>query len=100
MLEMDVNSSSCVKGLSMKMCKIILDSIPSKFRHLFVNSLLIGKFPSAWTGAIVTLLPKEGDKTQPGNWRPISQTVIFAKILEKIVHKQLLDYFMRNNVLS
>ena len=49
--------------------------------------------------ATVTLLPKDGDKTNPRNWRPISQTILFAKILEKIVHKQLLSYFLENKIL-
>ena len=48
----------------------------------------------------MTLIPKDGDKTEPANWRPISQTIIFAKILEKIVHKQLLMYFEENKILS
>ena len=48
----------------------------------------------------MTLIPKCGDKSLPGNWRPISQTIIFAKILEKIVHKQMLEYFLLNNILS
>ena len=49
---------------------------------------------------MVTLIPKDGDKNDPGNWRQISQTVIFAKILEKRVHSQLLAYLQDNNILS
>ena len=37
----------------------------------------------------VTPLPKTGDPRNPGNWRPISQTCIFAKILESIVKSRL-----------
>ena len=71
----------------MKICKTALDAVPNKFRHLFATSLFSGQFPTQWTCAYVTLLPKPGKKSNPGNWRPISQTNIFAKILEKIVHK-------------
>ena len=66
---------------------------------MFANSLYYAKFPVSWSNATVTLLPKDGDKTHQGNWRPISQTVLFAKILEKIVHKQLLSYFLENKIL-
>ena len=45
----------------------------------------------------VTLLPKTGDPRNPGNWRPISQTCIFAEILESIV-KSRLQYFQKSNV--
>ena len=97
MTNMDMNTSSCIEGVNMKMGKVALDSVPNKFRHLFANSLFQGKFPSQWTNAYVTLIPKAGNKTSQGNWRPISQTIIFAKI---IVHKQLLSYFLENNILS
>ena len=100
MIEIDIDTSSCVKGVNAKTCKVILDKIPSKFVHLFANSLFVAKFPEAWTCSYVTLIPKDGDKTIPGNWRPISQTVLFAKILEKIVHKQILKYFLDNNILT
>ena len=78
----------------------MLDKIPAKFCHLFANSLYTSKLPESWTGSVVSLLPKEGDKTHPGNWRPISQTILFAKILEKIVHKQTIAYFLENKDLS
>ena len=100
MMEIDVNTSSCLRGIHSKMCKSMIDKIPDKFRHIFANSLFSGIFPHAWTCAQVTLIPKNGDKELPGNWRPISQTIVFAKILEKIVHKQLLNYFMVNNILT
>ena len=83
MMDINTNASSCIKGVNSKMCKVILDKIPDKFRLLFTNSLYFGKFATAWTCAILTLIPKDGDNTQAGNWRPISPTVIYAKILEK-----------------
>ena len=100
MESMDVNSSSCINGINMKICKETMDAIPSKFRHLFACSLFRGKFLTTWTCSYVTLIPKIGDKSEAGNWRPISQTNIFAKLLEKIVHKQVLLYLMNNNILS
>ena len=83
MIAIDVNMSSCIEGVNAKMCKKTLDSIPEKFVHLFANSLFQGIFPVSWTLSYVTLLPKNGDKTLANNWRPISQTILYAKILEK-----------------
>ena len=91
---MDISSSSCIPGINV--CKISFDSIPDKFRHLLATSLYTSKFPVMWTCAYVTLLPKTSD---PGNWRPISQTNIFANILEEIVHKQFLEYLQTNAIL-
>ena len=53
-----------------------------------------------WSCSIVTLLTKGGDLSDPVDWRPISETNIFSKILEKKFHAKLLDYFLRNNILS
>ena len=91
MESMELNTSSCMNGINMKVCKEAMDAIPAKFRHLFACSLFQGEFPVSWTCSYVTLIPKMGSKSHPGNWRPISQTNIFAKILEKIVHRQLLS---------
>ena len=84
MFDIDVNTASCIEGVNAKLCKLTLDTIPDKFLHLFANSLFFGVFPTSWTVSYVTLIPKNGEKTLPNNWRPISQTILYAKILEKI----------------
>ena len=38
--------------------------------------------------------------TNPGNWRPVSNTNIFAKLLEKLVHKQLSHFIFSNDIIS
>ena len=98
--EIDITTSSCVQGINMKMCKRVISIIPEKFLLLFANSMYNGVFPSDWAISTVTLLPKTGDKTNPGNWRPVSNTNIFAKILEKLVHRQVTDFLFTNNIIS
>ena len=98
--EIDMDMSSCIEGVNMKMCKRLIILIPEKFLLLFANSMYLGVFPDKWSISTVTLLPKTGDKTNPGNWRPISNTYIFAKILEKIVHKQFTRFLFTNNIIS
>lgn len=45
-------------------------------------------------------LYKKGSRTSADNYRPISLLSNFAKILEKIVKSQLLEYLEENNLLS
>ena len=45
----DVNSSSGIEGINMKICKLILLHIPDKFRLLCANSLFSGIFPEEWS---------------------------------------------------
>ena len=98
--EIDVYSASGVDGINSMICKCLLLHIPAKFRLLYANSMFIGYFPFKWTLSRVKLIPKAGDRSNPGNWRPISMTNIFSKILEKLVHSQILKYFRDNDLLS
>ena len=98
--DIDMNMSSCIDGVNMKICKLLLTDFTDMWLSIFANSMFTGIFPEDWSRSIVTLLPKGGDLTNPVNWRPISQTNIFSKILEKIVHSKILDYFLRNSILS
>ena len=98
--EIDVTKSSCVKDTGTKFCKTTMLSIPNVVCHLFCSTLTTGIIPRAWVEGIITLIPKDGDLTRPGNWRPITQTSVFAKLLEKLGHKRLLNYFLDNNIIS
>ena len=46
------------------------------------------------------MVPKTGHVSDPGNWRPITQTSIFDNILEKLVQTHLFRYFLDNNIIS
>ena len=73
---------------------------PNAMLHLFSNSLFHGIFPRKWAIGYINILPKGGDKKNPTNWRPITQTCTPAKILEKLVASRLLTYFDENTILN
>ena len=53
---------------------------------LIFNSVMsVGKIPSAWKTAIVTPFFKKGASSDLANYRPISQTSIFCKLMERII---------------
>ena len=92
--------SSCIDGINLKICKVIIQEMPDIFVKLFGNSLFFGIFPRKWSTSTVILLPKKGDLNMPGNWRPISQTNYFAKIFEKVIHTRTLKYLVDSNILN
>ena len=69
--------------------------IPIKIQMLFQRSLNSGVFPRKWAIGHVNILPKSGDLSNLGNWRPITQTCIPAKLLEKTVQSRLMKILMQ-----
>ena len=96
----DISKDSCVDGVSSSVLKTALAVRPDAIMYMFNRSLEYGVFPRKWAVGYINLLPKGGDKTNPSNWRPITQTCIPAKILEKIVQKRLVEYLEQHDFLS
>ena len=59
-----------------------------------------GKFPGIWKCAKVAALFKSRDRTNATNYRPISILSTLSKIIERVVHSQLYEYLISNNLLS
>ena len=98
--EIDVSKSSCVNNINTLFCKDLMLSVAHIIWRLCCTSIETGIIPSSWTKGTITILPKDGDLSDPGNWRPIMQTSVFAKLLEKLVDGRLLKYFLNNNIIS
>ena len=62
-------------------------------------SLKTGLFPDMWKSATVTPIPISGDLTNVNNIRPISQTALPGKLLEKHIHTKLVSFLEENNLL-
>ena len=43
---------------------------------------------------------KKGLASVVSNYRPISLTSVFSKLFERVIHKQMLDYFLTNGLIS
>ena len=63
---------------------------------LFNKSLKLGIFPDIFEMAIVPV-PKGGDATQLTNYRPISLLPCIAKVFEKCVKEETLNYLNHIN---
>ena len=67
---------------------------------LFNKTLSEGCIPEEWKTAEVRPIFKKGDKSQPGNYRPVSLTSVICKIMESFIKKSLNDHLINNNILS
>ena len=66
---------------------------------IFQASLEQGKVPDDWKQALVTPLFKKGDRTAPENYRPISLTSVCCKLMEHIIHSQVMHHLDKHNAL-
>ena len=98
--DIDLTKSSCVDGVSTQICRDLLLLAPNYFLEIIVSSIRLGVFPTDWAKGSITVIPKAGDLSNPSNCRPITQTPIFAKIFEKIIHNRMMNYFIDNDILS
>ena len=68
-----------------RMLRELADVLAEPFSIVFRTSLSEGSLPTQWKVANVTPVFKKGDKSKPGNYRPISLTSILCKMMEKII---------------
>ena len=52
-----------------------------------------------WKLANVTPLFKKGDKSNPGNYRPISLTSVVCKLMESILRDKIVEFLEKNNII-
>ena len=75
-------------------------ALSSPLTHLINLSLTTGLVPNKWKIAKVTPIHKKGNTNDYNNYRPISVLNTCSKILERAVHKQLIDYLETNDLFS
>ena len=76
-------------------------TLSTPMTQLFNLSLNQGLVPHIWKKAEVIPIPKnKGVRSNPASQRPISLTSPFCRIMEVIVHDDITDYLMNNNLIS
>ena len=80
--------------------KHVIHALSFPLSHIFNSLMSVGKIPSAWKKAIVTPIFKKGQSSNPANYRPISLTSIFSKLMERGVVHNMLDYLRTSNLLN
>ena len=68
--------------------------------YLFRLSFREGYIPTVWSTARVTPIFKKGDAADPQNYRPISLTCVFCKMMESIIKDQLTVYLLSNGLIT
>ena len=73
--------------------------IKQPLTNIFNQSFSTGIFPDDLKISLITPTYKNEDKSLYSNCRPVAVLPCFSKILEKLMHKRLMDYIERGNIL-
>ena len=83
-----------------KILKACSDIIPPHSSQIFNMSLTIKCYPDSLKFAKVGPVYKAGDKDNLDNYIPISVLPTVAKVFEKLIYEQMINYFESNDLLS
>ena len=68
-----------------RLLKLMAHEIAPSLSAIYQASLEQGVMPQDWRNALIVPIFKNGCRSQPSNYRPISLTCIVCKILEHII---------------
>ena len=83
-------------GVPARILKVATEEIAPALTKIFEKSLETGEVPSAWRRANISPIYKKG----ASDYRPVSLTAICSKVLEHIIHSQIMQHFDKYSILS
>ena len=78
--------------------KLAFPKIELVLLHLVNLSISSGKFAKTWKTQLVKPLHKKKDKLVGSNYRPVSHIIELSKLVEYVVHEQVYNHFVSNNI--
>lgn len=98
--ELKSNSSAGIDNIQASTIKLTSKYIVNQLVHIFNLSLQEGTFPDHFKTATIVPIHKHGDKTNVGNYRPISILNHLSKLFEKSIKTRITEFFTKHNILS
>ena len=87
-------------GIPCRLLVMVAEQIAHPLTCLFQSSLNTGTVPQIWKHAHVAPIYKKGDRSAPGNYRPISLTCVCCKLLEHIVRAEVTKHLEAHMVFT
>lgn len=88
----DTSKSPGADGVPSKVLKLAALELAPSLTFIFNWSLSSSVLPEEWKEATITPLHKKASRTNPSNYRPISLLSVTSKLLERIVHKRVMEH--------
>ena len=95
---LDRSKASGYDDLTVRLLVDARDYVSEPLAYILNLSFSTGIFPDKLKVARVVPIFKKGDKTAPGNYRPISVLPVISKLFEKLVNTRIVKYFEQNDI--
>ena len=98
--EMKNKVSRTPEGIPTFFIKKIISALVVPLCLIYNYSLQWNSIPLQWKRGYVVPIFKKGDRRDPNNFRPVSLTSSFCRLLEAIISKKILHHLLLNNLVS
>ena len=92
--------SSSIQHVRAQVLKDCFQHVPISVEKIINSTIELGAVPMDWKVGTIVPLPKAGSASDVSNWRPICLLNMCNKMTEKVIHKELMDYLVRENLLT
>ena len=99
-VKQSMNKSTGTDGIPIRFLKMNMKLSCTIITHIINLSLKTLIVPLGWKKAVVTPLFKAGCREDAGNYRPVSILPAVSKLIERVVHNQLMEYLNRYKIPS
>ncbi|PKU38337.1 rna-directed dna polymerase from mobile element jockey-like [Limosa lapponica baueri] len=89
LMHLDTHKSMGPNGIHPRVRRELAGELIKPLSIIYQQSWSTGEVPDDWRVASVTPIYKKSRKEDPGNYRPVSLTLVLGKIMEKIILSEL-----------
>ena len=75
-------------------------TISTPLHMIFNASLRVQEIPDEWKKAQISAIFKKEEKSQAGNYRPVSLTSVVCKVMESLVREHIINHMKNNSFFS
>ena len=94
------NKATGPDDIPARILKMGAHEIAPALATIFNKSLETGTLPDIWRRANISPIFKKGDRTKPSNYRPVSLTCIVCKVMEHVVHSNIMCHLDQYDILT
>ena len=98
--DIKISKSSGFEDISTKVFKDAFRVLVPQLVYLFNLSFRECVFPDRWKQATIVPLHKGGDKTEVGNYRPVSLLPLPGKLIERVVHGKMSAFLEAHGLIT